>query len=103
MQHSSLNVERRVLQLAPTIQSLPLRLPGGGPRQSIRCAAEDGLQMPKWPQQNFSRNLPCPQRLCSVSSKVTFALDSCAGNARARVISQTLLCVSQIPLFIEVF
>ncbi len=89
--HSSLHVERRVLQLAPNSQSLPVRLPGRGHCPRIKCAAEDGLQLPKWPQQNYSRNLPCPQRLCSVSSKVMFVMFSCAGNTRARVLSQTVL------------
>ena len=91
--HSSLYVERRVLQLAPSSQGLPVRFPGRGHCQRISCAAEDGLQLPKWPQQNFSRNLPCPQRLCSVSSKVVFAMISCAGNPRARVMSHPVLCV----------
>ena len=92
MQHSSLHVERRFFQLAPNSQGLPVRLPGRGPCQRVKCAAEDGLQLPKWPQQNFSRNLPCPQRLCSVSSKVMFAGFPSAVNPRARMMSQTFLC-----------
>lgn len=94
MQHSSLHVERRFFQLAPNSQGLPVRLPGRGPCQRVKCAAEDGLQLPKWPQQNFSRNLPCPQRLCSVSSKVpasddkataaqtVYTIRMCTGSAR---------------------
>ncbi|KAA6419959.1 MAG: hypothetical protein FRX49_10149 [Trebouxia sp. A1-2] len=94
MQHSSLHIERQALQLAPNSHGQPVRLPGRGLCQRIKCAAEEGLQIPKWPQQNFSRNLPCPQRLCSVSSKVpasddkaiaaqtVYTIRMCTGSAR---------------------
>ena len=40
-----------------------------GNRHTTRCAAEEGLQFPKWPQQNFRRNLPTPQKLCGVKPR----------------------------------
>ena len=80
MQHSSL-----VRHLSSHPQSAPrllsdrkakflLGLTGKG--RTTRCATEEGVQFPKWPQQRFRRNLPTPQKLCGVKPKASIELSA---------------------------
>lgn len=91
MQHSSLS---RHLPSYP--QSAPQLLSNRkarfwrndtGNRYTTRCAAEEGLQFPKWPQQNFRRNLPTPQKLCGVKPKACseFSAVMCAGSVSGTI------------------
>lgn len=77
MQHSSLN--HKLLSGPQSVPQLSSDRKAAsspsvtGRKQTTRCAAEEGLQLPKWPQQTFRRNLPTPQKLCGLNPKVSAA------------------------------
>lgn len=71
MQQSSYSYASGVsLQLPPRRQTAAPRSVSSGRGHGVQCAADGGLQLPKWSQQKFLRNLPYPNRVCDVSSKV---------------------------------